>query len=102
MVSDVKKYYNISTPYVDVDFDVGSYLFRNDIRYNLRAIRITESEDNLGMTIAIPSTIMIYTALLTEEDVLMIKLTFPDLSISEPKPETKIAVKKLVEKVLLL
>jgi hypothetical protein len=102
MVPELTKYYNIVEPYHDDGYDVGSYLFEHNVRYALQTKTIFEIGDiDPGwMVTIVPTNIVIYTVNITPEEALAIMLIFPNLSISEPKPEFKIRLQELVKKVV--
>lgn len=99
MVCDVGEYYNIVEPF-DRDDDVGSYLFQNKIRYHMRTSTKIDFEIDLAwMASAKPTTFVVYTVMLTEEEILYLKLRFPDLTVDKPKSPEKIA--DMAKRVLL-
>jgi hypothetical protein len=98
MVPELTKYYNIVEPYHDDGYDVGSYLFEHNIRYALQTQTIYET-DIIGssrIVTKVPTNIVIYTVNITPEEALAIMLIFPNLIISEPKPEFKIRLQELI------
>ena len=91
MVSPVEEYYNIVEPFHD-GYDVGSYLFDNKIRYNMRVSTKTEFDIDLNwMATTTFAQVVVYTARLSKEDILYLTLKFPGLSICKPKSPEKIA-----------
>jgi hypothetical protein len=71
MVHGLKNYYRISTPWETTH--VGEYLFKNNIPTTMGAKSMDEAN------------YLEYFTELTDEDVLFIKITFPDVVISKVK-----------------
>jgi len=86
MVSNLKKYFNIIEPWTE-ERDVGSYLFDNSIKYDIKVV--TARKLDIAWIPPKPEHICIYTTRLTGEEVLILKLTFPNLIITEPVIEEK-------------
>lgn len=81
MVLQIKTYYNIAELWTE-DRDVGNYLFENKIRYDLRVTTEIDFEIDLNwMATRKDKHVVIYTAQLTEEEALFIKLSFPNLRV---------------------
>lgn len=100
MDTEVREYYNIVEIYTD-GRDVGSFLYENKIRYDLRVTQDIEAEIDLNwMATMKPTVTTIYTAKLTGEEAMLIGLTFPTLKIY--KPVIKESVAKMARRVLQL
>ncbi len=100
MVSELEKYYNIVERYHTESDDVGNYLFSRGIPYSLQTKTIFKDEIDLNWMVRFkPDHICVYTVKITTEEALVIKLTFPDVSIAEPKPESKIRLQDMARMV---
>lgn len=92
-------YYNIIEPYTEEYRDVGSYLYNHGIRYSLR---ISTERDGIPdanwMVTMKPQTVVIYTARMTEEDMVVLKLIFPHIVIK--KPVMKESIHVMVKRIL--
>lgn len=95
------KYYNVVEPYHDED-GVGEYLHKHGIGYHLAGRTLYEADkiDFNWMATMKPTTVMVYTVKLSPEDTLVLKLTFPNIHITEVRPETKMLIADLVKKVV--
>lgn len=92
MVCQLRTYYNIAELWTD-ERDVGNYLFENKIRYDLRVTTEIDFEIDLSwMATRKDKHIAIYTAQLTEEEALFIKLSFPNLRVYKPVLKESIVV----------
>ena len=76
--SEIKEYYYIFECWSDSTNDVGINLYKNGISYN---IRVMDNNDLYGDK----SPIIIYTAKMTGQDVLWLKLLFQDIKITKIK-----------------
>lgn len=91
MVCQLKSYYSIAELWTE-ERDVGNYLFENKIRYDLKVTTEIDFEIDLNwMATRKDKHIAIYTAQLTEEEALFIKLTFPNLHVYRPIIKESIA-----------
>lgn len=100
MVCEVKEYYNIVED-LSEEKDVGSYLFENKIKYDLRVTQDIEAEIDFNWMATInPKAVAVYTVKLTSEELLVIMLTFPSLKVTRPK--IKEPIKDMARRVIAL
>lgn len=98
MVCQLRSYYSIAELWTD-ERDVGNYLFENKIKYDLRVTSEIDFDIGLNwMATRKDKFTTIYTAELTEEEALFIKLSFPNLHIY--KPVIKESVAAMAKRVL--
>lgn len=99
---EVKEYYNIVEKWSDDNSeDIGNYLYDNSIKYDIRVTTDIEIDVDFNwMATQKKIHFVVYTAKLTAEEALMIKLKYPTINMYKPK--LKEPVSAMAKRVLML